>query len=132
MDFLFYVMYNMYYKDGEYKNDKPAFTVFCQFVACIFGFLAGLTNLYFWYVKGACYIYIFTINHWFFFLLSSSIITYLLFYYNKRYLKIYENYKNNYVGNHYITRLIAIILMFFLLLFGLVVSYIKRQYIFCP
>lgn len=122
----------MYYKDGKYKNDKPAFTVFCQFMACIFGFIAGLTNLFLWQFKGTCYVLIFRIEHAIYFLAISFFISYFLFYRNKRYDKIYNKYKNNKLGRYVLAKIIAILLMFFLLLFGLVVSYFQRKYDLCP
>lgn len=131
MDFLFFVMYNMYYKDGNYNNDRPAFTVFIQFCASFSGFNLGIIKFFYWITEGSCYQFFYTIPMIFLVMPIAFIMAYFLIFYNKRYEKIYEKYKNKQVGNHIITRIIVVMIMFALLLFGLIIAYLKNNYSPC-
>jgi hypothetical protein len=131
MNFLFFIIFNMYYQDGNYINDRPPFTVFCQFVACISGLIWGFLDLFFWYYKDSCYDYA-SLIHIYIILMISGIITYFLFYHNKKYLIIYEKYKDSVIAKNLWIRIMAVLLMFCMLLFSLIIAYFKRKYDLCP
>lgn len=131
MDFLFFVMYNMYYKDGNYKNDMPAYTVFMQFTACVFGVLWGGVSAFYWYYKDSCYDYA-SLSKGFLALICAMTITYFLFYHNNRYKKIYLTYKDNVFARSFLARVISVLVMFCMLLFSLIVIYFQRKYDLCP
>jgi hypothetical protein len=132
MDFLFFVIYNMYYRDGNYTNDRPAFTVYCQFVVSITGFIFGLLYLMSWLIKGSCYKFFISMPIIFLTLPVSFIVTYFLFYRKKRYEKIYFKYKDNSFFRSLFAKVFAVLMMFTTALFGIIVIYLKNKYDLCP
>jgi len=42
---LFYIIYNSYYKHGQYKNDMPSLTVGGIFLGCFFGIGISISTL---------------------------------------------------------------------------------------
>lgn len=131
MDFLLFIIYNMYYKDGNYKNDRPAVTVFFQFSTCINGLIWGFVNIFYWYNKGSCYNYT-TLSRGIISLICSAMITYFLFFYKNRFKEIHEKYQNNNSARLFLIRFLAILFMFCMLFFSLIVTYFKRKYDLCP
>jgi heme/copper-type cytochrome/quinol oxidase subunit 2 len=131
MDFFFFVMYNMYYKNGKYENDRPAFTVFIQFCAAFSGFNLGIIQIYYWLTQKDCNKFLYTMPMIFLAMSVALLMAYFLIFYKERYKKIYEKYKNGQIGNHIITRFIVVIIMFSLLLFGLIIMYFKKKYNLC-
>lgn len=91
---LFYIIYNSYYKHGEYKDDIPTLTVggifsvsfYCIELSIIN--IIGFINPLYQKMK---------ISGFKSFLISiiSLVIVYFLFYHKKRYDKIYERYKDD-------------------------------------
>jgi hypothetical protein len=94
MNRLFYVIYNSYYKDGQYKDDIPSLTVGGIFTISFFSIGLSIFNLIGWInplyskIKIGNFITFFSISF-------CALIVYFLFYHNKRYRKIYQTYKNN-------------------------------------
>lgn len=94
MNRLFYVVYNSYYKNGEYENDIPSLTVggiFLIFLSSIvksISIIIGWVNPVYSKIK-------FDKLTLLLFLILYGIIVYLLFYHKKRYLTIYQKYKDN-------------------------------------
>ncbi len=93
---LFYIIYNSYYKHGEYKNDTPSLTVGGIFL--VFFFSIGYSGL----------IIIKLLNDPFFlylpklskpililFTILFGIIVFFMFYHNKWYQEIYLTYKED-------------------------------------
>ena len=115
IDRLFYIIYNSYYKHGNYKNDIPPLTVFGLFAVALFSL--GLCFIYAHYlVKDPDHF----IKHqpisgktvW---MIGSLFLTYFLFYYNKRYKKIYEKYKHITAYDSVQYKVIAFIIIFTLI-----------------
>ena len=95
---IFYIIYNSYYKHGNFKNDMPAYTVFFIFTISFFCqmlFLIGLWDL----IDDPYTIAEISKLANIFFFLSCFAITYFLFYVNKRYIIIYNTYKDNSFAN---------------------------------
>lgn len=94
MNRLFYIIYNSYYKDGEYKNDIPSLTVGGIFTISFFSIglsifnVIGCINPLYSKIKIGNFVAFFSI-------FFCGLIVYFLFYHNKRYRKIYETYKDN-------------------------------------
>ena len=93
MDRLFYIIYNSYYKHGKYKNDIPPLTVFGIFCIAVLSLATTIIyNIYLfndpWYFRNNRFPTGFT---WLFGL--SVVLTYFMFYYRRRYKRIYEKYK---------------------------------------
>lgn len=121
----------MYYKDGNYRNDRPAFTVFIQFCAAFSGFNLGIIQIYYWITEGSCYRFLFTMPMIFLAMPIAFVMAYFLIFYNKRYEKVYESYKTNQVANNIFIRIIAVTIMFMLLLSCLIIAYLKGKYSPC-
>ncbi len=95
IDKLFYIIYNKYYKHGEYKNDNPPLTVFGLF------FIATLCLVYLAYLVPKVTVdptayeqHRLRAPHNVIFILGLTI-TYFSFYYQQRYKRIYEKYKED-------------------------------------
>lgn len=94
MDKLFFVIFNSYYKDNEFKNDNLPLTVGGLFFCMFFG-------IYMFF----CYSYIIyqdvnarqgpTDTLEYLMVILSFSTTYFIFFWNKRYMNIYEKYKDN-------------------------------------
>lgn len=99
IDKLFYIIYNSYYKHGEYKNDNPSLTVGGIFVGCFFGIglsiksIINFTNPLFDPVNNpaakASKPLMLLVT------LICGVLVYFVFYHNKRYQKIYEQFKED-------------------------------------
>lgn len=124
MDRLFYIIYNTYYKHGEYKNDIPPLTVFgifcvaiCSVGICIiFGYHLIQDPLYFRHKRQSG-----GNGFWF---LCSVVITYFTFYHNKRYRIIYDKFKDIHQFDNLTYRVTAFVFMILLIfspiIFGLI------------
>ena len=98
---IFYIIYNSYYKHGNFKNDVPAYTVFFIFrfsFFCQMLFLIGLWDLINDPYTNAEISKLANII----FFLSCLAITYFLFYLNKKYVVIYNTYKNDLFANSHL------------------------------
>ena len=95
LNLIFYIIYNSYYKHGNFKNDMPAYTVFFIFAISFFCQLLLLVGL--WEIIEDPYRRDTGISKLmnYFMVLSCVVITYFLFYLNKKYRLIYETYKAN-------------------------------------
>jgi glucan phosphoethanolaminetransferase (alkaline phosphatase superfamily) len=95
MNRLFYIIYNSYYKHGEYKNDNPSLTVGGIFMGCFFCIALSILNIIGWI--NPLYYRLPKLSKPILFLITIlfGIIVYFVFYHNKRYQKIYETYKEN-------------------------------------
>ena len=113
MNRLFYVIYNSYYKDGEFKDDIPSLTVGGIFLVSFFSIglsistIIGLINPDYEKIKLG---EVFT----FFSLFFYGTLVYFLFYHKKRYRFIYERYKNDEFLNSKLAKRIG---FFFVVLF---------------
>ena len=116
VDKLFYIIFNSYFKHGDYKNDIPPVTVFAIFMMAIFclglcllcaGYLIRDPNHF---VKHKP---LYGYHLWF---VASAVINYHLFYHKKRYRRIYEVYKDNLVYDTLLYRVAAFIVIVLLIL----------------
>jgi len=105
MDQLFYVIYNSYYKHGNYKNDMPPLTVGGIFTIMWLTLALTIFTIFFndtfslpqdQRIIAAKELSIEENKPLFYLVLfASALLTYLLFYFNKRYEKIYLKYQDN-------------------------------------
>ncbi len=121
IDKLFYIIYNKYYKHGDYKNDIPPLTVAGLFVIAVMSlimltWLAGKVT-----IDPTAYA-----EHRLklprgIFLIAIGI-TFFSFYYNSRYKAIYERYKNEAHLDSTRARVIAFIIIFLAILSPMIFS----------
>ena len=93
IDKIFYIIYNSYYKHGEYKNDIPPLTVFGIFFYSIYSIIM-LTVTFIDFIFDSK-TYFSHGNQTFFKFVMCGLITFFAFYYRKRYQAIYNRYKDN-------------------------------------
>ena len=126
---IFYIIFNIYYKHGNYKNDTPAFRVFLLFLVCCFNLLLALAHLIKFLIKGPYTSGRPLIVNIFIAVLAIAI-PYYLFLYKKKYVEIYEKYKEDEFANSMLGRITAIsfALLCFLSPF-IVIYFIRLSYI---
>ena len=127
--FIFYIIYNSYYKHGNYKNDNPPFTVFFIFAISFFSQLLLLIEVY-RVIQDPYTRY----------LGSKSILralgflcfipTYLLFYLNRRYEVIYNTYKEDPLANSFPGKVIGWSVLIFCILSPFLFSLIRNKIYF--
>ena len=121
-NFIFYVIYNSYYKHGSYKNDMPPYTVFFIFVIVFYSQLLFLIELY--HVIQNPYTRTIGPKSIRYLAFLCFIPTYLLFYSNKKYNVIYNTYKEDTFANSLLAKLmswaIVVILILSPFIFGLI------------
>jgi uncharacterized membrane-anchored protein len=102
MDFIFYIIFNSYFKDGHYKNDIPPLTVGGIFTILFFCIILLIQGIYEYFqfgniaVRSFGKIYAILIG-W-----ICAGLVYFVFYYNKRYIKIYNRFKDDKFANSWI------------------------------
>ena len=95
IDRLFYIIYNKYYKHGEYKNDIPPLTVFGLFLAAITALLLLMYIIIKLAIDPTSYQQHRVKFPFGLIFIIGLLITYFSFYYRQRYKIIYEKYKDN-------------------------------------
>lgn len=129
MDKLFFVIFNSYYKDNQFKNDNPPLTVGGLFTAMFFGIYMFFCYSYIYYIdidarqgpsKALGYIIA----------LLSFITTYVVFFWNKRYLSIYEKYKDNAYLRKKSTKFLCFFLIFSLIVCPMFIILIRNKIVF--
>lgn len=128
---LFYIIYNSYYKHGEYKNDTPSLTVGGIFL--VFFFSIGYSGL----------IIIKLLNDPFFlylpklskpililFTILFGIIVFFMFYHNKWYQEIYLTYKEDVFLNSKLAKLLGFFIVFFIILSPLIIGLVRNKICF--
>jgi hypothetical protein len=131
MNKLFYIIYNAYYKHGEYKNDIPSLTV------------GGIFSIFFFSIGYSSLIIIKLINDPFFLHLPKlskpimslitilfGIIVYFIFYYGKKYQKIYETYKEDVFLNSKLAKGLGFFFVFLIILSPLIIGLIRNKIYF--
>ncbi len=129
MDKLFFVIFNSYYKDNEFKNDNLPLTVGGLFFGMFFG-------IYMFF----CYSYIIyqdvnarqgpTDTLAYLMVILSFSTTYFIFFWNKRYMNIYEKYKDNVTLRKKSIKYFYFFLIFFLILSSLFLGLIRNKLVF--
>jgi hypothetical protein len=114
IDRLFYIIYNTYYKHGNFKNDIPPLTVFGLF--CMALFSVTLCFVYAFYLIGdpTYFRHNPPIGTGIYFI-ASIVLTYLLFYRNKRYETIYNRYKHIQTYDQWSVKIMAFAFVFLLI-----------------
>ena len=127
---IFYIIYNSYYKHGNYKNDIPAYTVFFIFAISFFCQIYFLVILWKFiedpYFRSIGISKLITL----FMALSCLVITYLFFYVNKKYILIYETYKDNLLANSYLGKSIGWIFIVLSILLPFIFGLIRNKIYF--
>ena len=128
IDKLFFIIYNSYYKHGSYKNDIPPLTVFGIFTIAFYSVWALIVDIIHWsidenfYIKRTPHLD----NRWY--ILGGAVITYFLFYFNKRYKKIYLKYKENKLLDSKSVKVLGFTIMVFFILLQLIVIVIYENF----
>ena len=128
-NFIFYVIYNSYYKHGNYKNDNPPFTVFFIFVIFFFCQLLFLIELY--RVIQDPYTRVIASKSILRVLAFSCFIpTYLLFYLNRKFNVIYDTYKADLFANSFTGKILGWFILIFFILSPFIFSLIRNKIFF--
>ncbi len=99
IDKWFYIVFNSYYKHGNYKNDHPTWTVGGIFTFAVFTVIFALTMIYGFITKSDLPFIdrngyaVLEPSPSKVMLLIGFLIIYFSFFYKKRHLQIYEKYK---------------------------------------
>lgn len=126
MDKLFYIIYNSYYKHGNFKNDIPVTTVGGIFLFCVYSIFTAVLMVFYWInaphsmlPKTSRGIILFSV-------IIFGAITYFLFFYNKRHLKIYERYKDNLFLNSFSGKILGFTVIIFIYLMPLIICFLRN------
>jgi hypothetical protein len=126
MNRLFYIIYNSYYKNGEYKDDIPSLTVGGIFLICFFCIrltvwaIMGLVNTPYHHAKTSNSTVMVEI-------IAYGIIVYFLFYHNKRYRRIYEKYKENTFLNSKMAKRLGFMIVILIIVFPFVLGLVSYR-----
>lgn len=129
MDKLFFVIFNSYYKDNQFKNDNPPLTVGGLFFGLFFGLYVTFYYCYILYLDietrqgptdSAAILLGFL----------SVLTTYFVFFGNRRYMTIYEKYKDDIALRSKTTKFFCFFLVFFLILSSLFLIAIRNKLLF--
>jgi len=126
MDKIFYIIYNSYYKHGNYKKDIPIVTVGGLVLFGLFSIFVAIFMLIYWiqtpYAK-------FPHANRFFMLFCTVLfgtITYYLFFYNERYLKIYDKYKSNVFLNSFTAKFFGFSILIIIYLIPFIICFARN------
>ena len=115
MNRLFYIIYNSYYKNGEYKDDTPSLTVGGIFLICFFCSGLSILNIIGW-VDPLYYHMKLSKTTVFLEIILFGSIVYFLFYHNKRYQRIYEKYKEDAFLNSQLAKFIGFFIVILIMI----------------
>ncbi|PRZ28137.1 hypothetical protein BC624_101427 [Flavobacterium granuli] len=126
MNRLFYIIYNSYYKNGEYKNDIPSLTVGGIFLICFFCIrlsvlaIMELVNPPYHHTKTSSPTVMLE-------MIVYGILVYFLFYHNKRYQRIYEKYKENVFLNSKIAKFLGFCTVILIIVFPFILGVVSYR-----
>lgn len=129
MDKLFFVIFNSYYKDNQFKNDNPPLTVGGLFFGMFFGLYVTFYYCYIFYIDievqqgptdSAAILLGFL----------SLLTTYFCFFWNKRYLTIYEKYTDDASLRKKSTKFLCFCLIFSLIVCPMFIILIRNKLVF--
>lgn len=123
---LFYIIYNAYYKDGNFKNDNPSLTVggiFTVFLFCVFLLIFLILD----WINPLCQIP--KVNKPIMFLVTCffGTIVYFIFFYKKKNILIYEKFKDNHLLNSKAAKAWGFFIVFFTMLSPIFLLMIKTK-----
>lgn len=127
IDKWFYIVFNSYYKHGNFKNDHPAWTVGGIFTFAVFTVIFALTMIYGFITKSDLPFIdrngyaVLEPSPSKVMLLIGFLIIYFSFFYKKRHLKIYEKYKEDELLNSVKAKRIAFLLVILVYLLPIIV-----------
>ena len=93
IDRLFYIIYNSYYKHGNFKNDIPPLTVFGLFCMALFSITLCFVYAFYLISDPTYFRHNPPLGKSIYFI-ASIVLTYLGFYRKKRYKTIYDRFKH--------------------------------------
>jgi hypothetical protein len=131
MNKLFYIIYNSYYKHGEYKNDNPSLTVWGIFLIFFFSIsldIVIITKL----INDPLFLHFQKPSKPFILLglVLFGALVYFLFFHNKRYYEIYETYKENIFLNKKSTKYWGFFIVFFIIVSPLIIGLVRNKIYF--
>lgn len=129
MDKLFFVIFNSYYKDKQFKYDNPPLTVGGLFFGMFFGIYMFFCYCYLMYLdvgerQGPTQSFGYSLGF------LSFITTYLVFFWKKRHMAIYEKYKNDASLRKKSTKFYCFFLVFFLIVCSMFLILIRNKLVF--
>lgn len=129
MNKLFYIVYNSYYKHGQFKNDIPSLTVAGIFAIMFFSLILFGLFIIGWIYPEYAYAKISksnkSIHH--FIAIFCCLVTYFAFYYNKRYIKIYQTYKDSEFLNSSTAKFQAFLFIVLVILSPIILALIQNK-----
>ncbi len=129
MDFIFYIIYNSYFKHGNYKNDIPPLTVGGIFTVVFFCVILLIKGIHSYYSYGDIparsfgKVYNIAIG-W-----MCAGLVYLVFYHNKRYIKIYHRFKDNQFANSWPGKILGWMAIALLMLSPFIFTSIRKNFL---
>lgn len=128
---LFYIIYNSYYKHGEYKNDIPSLTVGGIFLGCFFS-ISFLIVIIIGLIDDPLHYRLPKLSKPILFLITIllGIIVYFVFYHKKKYKKIYETYKKDVFLNSQFAKYLGFTISFIIIISPLILGLVRNKIFF--
>ena len=128
---LFYIIYNSYYKHGEYKNDIPSLTVGGIFTMCFFS-ISFLIVMIVGLIDNPLHYHLSILSKPIlsFITILFGIIVYFVFYHKKKYKKIYETYKEDVFLNSQFAKYLGFSISIFVILSPLILGLVRNKICF--
>lgn len=126
MNKLFYIIYNSYYKHGEYKKDIPTLTVGAIFGIFFSSIGRSILDIIGW-INPIYYPIKLSKPFFWLLLIAYSAIVYFAFYHNKRYQKIYEAYKEDVFLNSQKGKFFGFFIVFGIILLPVILALIHNK-----
>jgi prolipoprotein diacylglyceryltransferase len=119
MDFIFYTIYNSYFKHGNYKNDIPPLTVGGIFFISVkdYFLFGNIVTKPFSQLEAA-------LIGW-----GCGFCIYFIFYFNKRYIRIYTRYKDHKLANSWSGKIIGWLSILFIMLSPFIFISIRKNFL---
>ncbi len=129
MDFIFYIIYNSYFKHGNYKNDIPPLTVGGIFTVVFFCLTLLIKGIRAYVLYGNVPFAGFEKNHAPIVGFFCAIAAYLMFYRNKRYINIYNQFKDNQFANSWPGKILGWMAIILLMLSPFIFTSIRKNFL---
>ena len=129
MYFTFYIIYNSYYKHGNYKNDIPSLTVGGIFTVTFFCLVLLVKGIYSYCLYGNVPFTGFEKNNVLIVGFLCATLVYLVYYHNKRYIKIYNRFKDNAFANSWPGKIAGWLILFLLMASPFIFISIKKSFL---
>lgn len=126
---LFFIIYNTYYRNGNFKNDIPPLTVGGIFL--IFFFCTGMSihaTLRLLEINSLASTDVMSPRFATVIVLGSVVTTYTLFFMNKKYTIIYEKFKDDIFLNSFFGKVLGFLIVILGIILPFVLAYIRLKY----